>query len=401
MNSEFSTMSRTVRDQILSRLAGIRDPERGRDVVASGRISGLTVDEAGIARIMVETTPDRAAATEPLRREIEKAAAGVTGVTRAAAVLTAERAPGRGPGQAPRGGAGHSHGHSHAPAGSATAGSPTGPAAGQRPSAPVVPGVTAIIAVASGKGGVGKSTLAVNLALALQARGLKTGILDADVYGPSIPRMLGLQGRPDSPDGKRITPKIGWGLKAMSIGLMVEEDTPLIWRGPMVQGALDQFLRETDWAPLDVLVLDMPPGTGDVQLSIAQRVPLAGAVIVSTPQDIALLDARKGLAMFRKVEVPILGLVENMSWFTCPHCGGRSDIFGHGGARDEALKLGLPFLGAVPLDLDVRIMSDEGRPVVAVAPESEAAAPYHAIAAGVVESLGRVRREPPRIIIED
>ncbi|WP_041608263.1 Mrp/NBP35 family ATP-binding protein [Tistrella mobilis] len=396
-------MSRTVRDQILSRLAGIRDPERGRDVVASGRISGLTVDEAGIARIMVETTPDRAAATEPLRREIEQAAAGVAGVTRAAAVLTAERTPGRGPGQAPRGGAGHghSHGHSHAPAGSAAAGSPTGPAAGQRPSAPVVPGVTAIIAVASGKGGVGKSTLAVNLALALQARGLKTGILDADVYGPSIPRMLGLQGRPDSPDGKRITPKIGWGLKAMSIGLMVEEDTPLIWRGPMVQGALDQFLRETDWAPLDVLVLDMPPGTGDVQLSIAQRVPLAGAVIVSTPQDIALLDARKGLAMFRKVEVPILGLVENMSWFTCPHCGGRSDIFGHGGARDEALKLGLPFLGAVPLDLDVRIMSDEGRPVVAVAPESEAAAPYHAIAAGVVESLGRVRREPPRIIIED
>lgn len=387
-------MSRTVRDQILSRLAGIRDPERGRDVVASGRISGLTVDEAGIARIMVETTPDRAAATEPLRREIEQAAAGVAGVTRAAAVLTAERTPGRGPGQAPRGGAGHSHnhGHSHAPA---------GPAAGQRPSAPVVPRVTAIIAVASGKGGVGKSTLAVNLALALQARGLKTGILDADVYGPSIPRMLGLQGRPDSPDGKRITPKIGWGLKAMSIGLMVEEDTPLIWRGPMVQGALDQFLRETDWAPLDVLVLDMPPGTGDVQLSIAQRVPLAGAVIVSTPQDIALLDARKGLAMFRKVEVPILGLVENMSWFTCPHCGGRSDIFGHGGARDEALKLGLPFLGAVPLDLDVRIMSDEGRPVVAVAPESEAAAPYHTIAAGVVECLGRVRREPPRIIIED
>lgn len=395
-------MSRTVRDQILSRLAGIRDPERGRDVVASGRISGLTVDEAGIARIMVETTPDRAAATEPLRREIEQAAASVAGVTRAAAVLTAERTPGRGPGQAPRGGAGHGHGHghSHAPAGPAS-GSATGPAAGQRPSAPVVPGVTAIIAVASGKGGVGKSTLAVNLALALQARGLKTGILDADVYGPSIPRMLGLQGRPDSPDGKRITPKIGWGLKAMSIGLMVEEDTPLIWRGPMVQGALDQFLRETDWAPLDVLVLDMPPGTGDVQLSIAQRVPLAGAVIVSTPQDIALLDARKGLAMFRKVEVPILGLVENMSWFTCPHCGGRSDIFGHGGARDEALKLGLPFLGAVPLDLDVRIMSDEGRPVVAVAPESEAAAPYHAIAAGVVESLGRVRREPPRIIIED
>ncbi|KYO54217.1 Mrp/NBP35 family ATP-binding protein [Tistrella mobilis] len=395
-------MSRTVRDQILSRLAGIRDPERGRDVVASGRISGLTVDEAGIARIMVETTPDRAAATEPLRREIEQAAAGVVGVTRVAAVLTAERTPGRGPGQAPRGAAGHSHGHghSHAPAGPAT-GSTTGPAAGQRPSVPVVPGVTAIIAVASGKGGVGKSTLAVNLALALQARGLKTGILDADVYGPSIPRMLGLQGRPDSPDGKRITPKIGWGLKAMSIGLMVEEDTPLIWRGPMVQGALDQFLRETDWAPLDVLVLDMPPGTGDVQLSIAQRVPLAGAVIVSTPQDIALLDARKGLAMFRKVEVPILGLVENMSWFTCPHCGGRSDIFGHGGARDEALKLGLPFLGAVPLDLDVRIMSDEGRPVVAVAPESEAAAPYHAIAAGVVESLGRVRREPPRIIIED
>ncbi|MFD0387713.1 Mrp/NBP35 family ATP-binding protein [Tistrella bauzanensis] len=220
----------------------------------------------------------------------------------------------------------------------------------------------AVIAVASGKGGVGKSTLAVNLALALQARGLKVGLLDADVYGPSIPRMLGLSGRPDSPDGKRITPKIGWGLKAMSIGLMVEEDTPLIWRGPMVQGALDQFLRETDWAPLDILVLDMPPGTGDVQLSIAQRVPLAGAVIVSTPQDIALLDARKGLAMFRRVEVPILGLVENMSWFTCPHCGGRSDIFGHGGARDEALKLGLPFLGAVPLDLDVRIMSDEGAP---------------------------------------
>ena len=222
-----------------------------------------------------------------------------------------------------------------------------------------VPGVGAIVAVASGKGGVGKSTVAANLALALKANGLRVGVLDADIYGPSMPRMLGISGRPSSPDGKRLTPMENYGLRCMSMGFLVPEDKPMIWRGPMVMSALQQMLREVNWGELDIMVVDMPPGTGDAQLTMAQQVPLAGAVIVSTPQDIALLDARKGLNMFRQVEVPVLGIIENMSYFLCPHCGGRSEIFSHGGARLEAERLGTEFLGEVPLDLQIRETSDE------------------------------------------
>ncbi|MGI9384851.1 MAG: iron-sulfur cluster carrier protein ApbC, partial [Methyloligellaceae bacterium] len=267
-----------------------------------------------------------------------------------------------------------------------------------------VPGVKNIIAVASGKGGVGKSTSAVNLALAFQANGLKVGILDADIYGPSMPRLLGITGRPQPVHGNIIRPMEGYGLKVMSMGFLVEEDTPMIWRGPMVMSALTQMLKEVEWGELDVLVVDMPPGTGDAQLTMAQQVPLAGAVIVSTPQDLALIDARKGLNMFRKVDVPVLGIIENMSYFLCPSCGERSDIFGHGGARDEAAKLGVRFLGEVPLHMDIREKSDAGQPVVVSDPESSHAEVYRDIASAAWSELERsgagTQRQAPQIVME-
>ena len=233
-----------------------------------------------------------------------------------------------------------------------------------------MPGIKHMIAVASGKGGVGKSTTAVNLALGFQAIGLKAGILDADIYGPSQPRLLGLSGRPEVLHGKTLRPMEGHGLKAMSMGFLVDEGTPMIWRGPMVVSALTQMLRDVAWGELDVLVVDMPPGTGDVQLTMAQQVPLAGAIIVSTPQDLALIDARKGLNMFRKVDIPVLGIIENMSYFLCPKCNERSDIFGHGGAHEEADRLGVTFLGEIPLHMDIRATSDTGAPIVASQPDS-------------------------------
>ncbi|MBJ7416808.1 MAG: iron-sulfur cluster carrier protein ApbC [Niveispirillum sp.] len=264
-----------------------------------------------------------------------------------------------------------------------------------------VPGVRAIIAVASGKGGVGKSTTSVNLALGMAANGLRVGLLDADIYGPSLPRMMGLSGKPETADGKVLRPLVRHGVKVMSMGFMVAEETPMIWRGPMVMGAIQQMLRDVAWGELDVLVVDMPPGTGDAQLSLSQNVPLAGAVIVSTPQDIALLDARKGLNMFRRVDVPVLGIVENMSYFCCPNCGHRSDIFSHGGARAEADKLGIDFLGEVPLDIAIRETSDGGDPIVVSQPDSEHAKVYRAIAARVWDkiSIGS-GRAAPRIVIE-
>jgi ATP-binding protein involved in chromosome partitioning len=255
--------------------------------------------------------------------------------------------------------------------------------------------------VASGKGGVGKSTTAVNLALGLQAAGLKTGILDADIYGPSQPRLLGLSGRPQA-TGNKLQPMQAYGLKAMSMGFLVDEGTPIIWRGPMVVSALTQMLRDVDWGDLDALIIDMPPGTGDVQLTMAQQVPLSGAIIVSTPQDLALIDARKGLNMFRKVDVPVLGIIENMSYFVCPKCGERSDIFGHGGAKAEAEKLGIAFLGGVPLHMDIRATSDDGRPIVASSPEGEHARIYRDIAARAWEELQGAkgaRLEPPKLEI--
>jgi ATP-binding protein involved in chromosome partitioning len=275
--------------------------------------------------------------------------------------------------------------------------------AGARSESPQgVPGVAAIIAVASGKGGVGKSTTAVNLALGLSALGLKVGILDADIYGPSMPKLLAIRERPQTVGGTRLKPIARYGLAVMSIGFLIDEETPMIWRGPMVMSALTQMLREVEWGTLDVMVVDMPPGTGDAQLTMAQQVPLKGAVIVSTPQDLALIDARRGISMFRRVNVPVLGIVENMSYFICPECGTRSDIFGHGGARHEAARLGVPFLGEVPLHMSIREKSDAGLPVVATEPEGPHAAIYRAIAAAVRDELsaGQGARAAPRIVIE-
>jgi ATP-binding protein involved in chromosome partitioning len=250
-----------------------------------------------------------------------------------------------------------------------------------------IPGVAAVIAVASGKGGVGKSTTALNLALGLHDQGLRVGLLDADIYGPSVPRLTGIREKPVLNDEKKMIPLQRFGLAIMSIGFLVEEDTAMIWRGPMVMSAITQMLRDVVWGTLDVLVVDMPPGTGDAQLTLAQNVPLKGAIIISTPQDLSLIDARRGLAMFKKVNVPVLGIIENMSYFQCPHCGTRSDIFGHGGARHEAERLGVPFLGEIPLHMSIRATSDSGTPVVVSEPEGEHAAIYRAIGARVHDQL--------------
>jgi ATP-binding protein involved in chromosome partitioning len=378
------------KDQILAALRGVSSPELpGGDVVSLGLVSDVIVSD-GKAILSITVPAEKARAMESLRAEAEQAVRAVPGVTQAMVALTAERRPG-------------------SPAGAPVGGKPQ-PA--NRPGAPQpqggpqkagVPGVKAIIAVASGKGGVGKSTVAVNLALGLAALGLTVGLLDADIYGPSQPRLMGLSGRPEALGGRMLKPMQRYGLKVMSIGFLVEEETPMIWRGPMVQSALVQMLREVAWGELDVLVVDMPPGTGDAQLTMAQQVPLAGAVIVSTPQDLSLIDARKGLAMFERVNVPVLGIIENMSYFLCPHCGGRTDIFGHGGAQAEAKRIGVPFLGAVPLHAAIRELSDAGKPVVVSEPESEHAAIFKSIAARVWEGLeaqGASGRKPPRIVVE-
>jgi len=297
------------------------------------------------------------------------------------AVLTAERAPGGRPG----------------------AGPPPTLGASQRPAAPaLVPGVKSIIAVASGKGGVGKSTTAVNLAMGLAAIGQRVGLLDADIYGPSVPRMTGITGRPSATEGQKLRPMESHGVKVMSMGFLVDEDAPMIWRGPMVQSALQQMLGDVLWGELDVLVVDMPPGTGDAQLTMAQKVPLAGAVIVSTPQDIALLDARKAINMFRKVDVPVLGIVENMSYFCCPNCGHRTEIFAHGGARACAAQYGVDFLAEIPLDVEVRTTSDAGRPIVATDPQHPLAEAYRGLALTVRDKIaviqGGAARKFPRIV---
>jgi ATP-binding protein involved in chromosome partitioning len=364
------------------------DPVTGRSVAALGMVSGVAT-RAGHVAVTLEVDPARGTALEPLRLACEQAIRAMPGVLSATAVMTAERAAPPPPAPAP---GGH-HGHSHGPAAKTTGG-------GGRID---VPGVRHIIAVASGKGGVGKSTTAVNLALGLAANGLATGLLDADIYGPSMPRMLGVTEKPESADGKMLKPIEKYGLKTMSIGYIVNEDTPMIWRGPMVSSALEQMLRDVQWGDLDVLVVDMPPGTGDAQLTLAQRVALAGAVIVSTPQDIALVDARKGLNMFRKVAVPVLGIVENMSYFLCPHCGERSEIFGHGGAREEAEKLDVPFLGEVPLHLDIRTTSDSGNPIVVSKPDSPHAQVYKNVAGRVWKQLSanqRGARKAPNIVVQ-
>ncbi|MGH6883494.1 MAG: iron-sulfur cluster carrier protein ApbC [Hypericibacter sp.] len=369
---------------ILDALKGVPGPDGRGDIVALGMVTGVVVKEGNVG-FAIEIDPKRAAQMEPLRRAAEQAVNSLPGVLSVTAVLTAHRGgPGAAAPQAQPSPAGHSHG------------APT-PAAGQKAA---VAGVRHIVAVASGKGGVGKSTTAVNLALALKSIGLRVGLLDADIYGPSQPRMMGISGKPTSSDGKRLNPLENYGIKVMSIGFMVPEETPMIWRGPMVMSAINQMLRDVEWGELDVLVADLPPGTGDAQLTMAQQVPLSGAVIVSTPQDIALIDARKGLNMFRKVEVPVLGIIENMSYFTCPHCGGRSDIFSHGGARSEAERLGVEFLGELPLDMAIRETSDGGHPITVSQPDSPHAKTYRAIAERVWAKLAGAQRTAPRIVIQ-
>ncbi|HZQ00635.1 MAG TPA: iron-sulfur cluster carrier protein ApbC [Reyranella sp.] len=371
-------------------LDAVIDPASGKSVVAAGLVSGIAT-RGGHVAVTLEVDPARGPELEPLRQACEQAVRTMPDVLSATAVMTAERAAPEPP-PPPRAG-GHAHRHGQA------AGAGTGPMGGGRID---VPGVKHIIAVASGKGGVGKSTTAVNLALGLAANGIATGLLDADIYGPSMPRMLAVKDKPESIDGKQLKPIERYGIRTMSIGYIVNEDTPMIWRGPMVSSALEQMLRDVQWGELDVLVVDMPPGTGDAQLTLAQRVALAGAVIVSTPQDIALVDARKGLNMFRKVAVPVLGIVENMSYFLCPKCGERSEIFGHGGAHEEAEKMGVPFLGEVPLHLDIRTTSDSGHPIVVAKPESPHAQAYRNIAGRVWKQLSANQRGPraaPRIVV--
>jgi ATP-binding protein involved in chromosome partitioning len=380
-------MNQIVEQDILASLKGIKEPDSGRDIVSLGMVSGLVVKDGNVG-FAIEVDPRKGAAMEPLRKAAEEIVTALPGVLSVTAVLTA---------------------HSAAPGAQANA-APGGPQASAHPAGgpggarSLVPGVKSIVAVASGKGGVGKSTTATNLALGLATLGLKVGVLDADIYGPSQPRMMGISGRPNSADGKILTPMTNYGIECMSMGFLVAEDTPMIWRGPMVQSALQQMLRDVAWGELDIMIVDMPPGTGDAQLTMAQQVPLTGAVIVSTPQDIALLDARKGLNMFRKVDVPVFGIIENMSLFVCPNCGHESHIFSHGGAKREAEKLGMEFLGEVPLDMEIRETSDSGRPIVVSNPESPHAKVFVSMAERVWQkveaSIGAQARQAPKIVMQ-
>ena len=364
-------MAQPTTEDILAVLKRIAAPDGRGNLVSAKLVSDIAIQD-GTVMFALNTDPQHVKTMEILRGAVEKAVLAIPGVNKAVIALTAERAP--------------------------------GPKAQAATRSNAVPGIKHIVAVASGKGGVGKSTTAINIALGLKAMGLRVAVLDADVYGPSMPKLFGLSGKPQAADaeGKRMKPMSRFGVELMSIGFLVAEDTPMIWRGPMVMSALTQLLRETAWGETDVMIVDMPPGTGDAQLTLAQQTPLSGAVIVSTPQDLALIDARKGLNMFRKVNVPVIGIVENMSYFVCTKCGARHEIFGHGGARDEAAKLGVPFLGEVPLDKDVRLRSDTGEPVTATLPDSPHAAIYRSIAAKVWAAIesGGLSRPAPRIVID-
>ena len=364
--------------QVSAALATVTAPGRDKDLVASGQISGIVIKDGHVG-FTIEIDPAEKDSADTIRTASEKAVRALGGVLSATAMLTAHQWTGA------------------APQGGAPSGDPSGQ--GQPAAREPLKAARDLIAVASGKGGVGKSTTSINLALALAASGKKVGILDADIYGPSLPRLIGKNLKPQS-DGKKIHPIKAWGLQTMSIGYLVAEDAPTIWRGPMVMSAIEQMLRDVAWDDLDVLVIDMPPGTGDAQLTLSQRAALSGAVIVSTPQDLALIDARKGLNMFRKVNVPVLGIIENMSHFICPDCGGRHEVFGHGGAAAEAARIGAPFLGEIPLEMTIRETSDAGTPIVAKDPDGPHAAHYRAIADTVLAQLDGAVKAGPKIVIE-
>lgn len=369
----------TDKQAIYAALERVLMPDGKTPLPRSGALSEIVIHQ-GKAYFSISVPAADVSKAEPLRLAAETAAKSVSGIVSALVTLTAEKAPSQ-------------------PAQAQAAAKPAAAPGGAKVQ---VAGVKHIIAVASGKGGVGKSTTSCNLALAFAAKGLRVGVLDADIYGPSMPKLFAIRGKPTLAGGRVLNPMEGYGVKVMSIGSLVEEEAAMIWRGPMVISAIQQMLREVAWGELDILVVDMPPGTGDAQLTMAQNVPLAGAVIVSTPQDLALIDARRGVAMFRKVEVPILGVVENMSTFICPSCGSRHDIFGHGGARAEADRIGVPFLGEIPLAMAIREKSDSGLPVVVTEPDGPHAGAYRAIADRVWASLegGTFQRTAPRIVIE-
>ncbi len=347
------------RDEVLAALRAVRDPGRDEDIVSAGMVRALTVED-GAVRFVLEIDPARSEAMEPVKAEAERALKALGSIDAVSVVMTAhsQKAP---PDLKP-----------------------------QRPAEPQgpqkVPGIDRIVAIASGKGGVGKSTVTANLACALAAEGRRVGLLDADVYGPSQPRMLGVSGRPASPDGKTILPMRNHGVTMMSIGLMTNEDQAVVWRGPMLMGALQQMLSQVQWGALDVLLVDLPPGTGDVQMTLAQKAVVDGAIIVSTPQDVALLDARKGVDMFRQLNVPILGMVENMSTHICSNCGHEEHVFGHGGVTREAEKLGVPLLAEIPLHLDIRTAADGGAPIVISKPDSAQADAFRRLARQLIDA---------------
>ena len=368
-------------DEVREALKAIIDPSAGADIVSAGMVSGVAITDGAVS-FAIEVDPARGAALEPLRQAAEAAVKRLPGVKSVFAALTAHsNTPSQPTPQAPKG----------APPDLGTRAKVGDKPLRAPPAAPnegKVDGVARIIAIGSGKGGVGKSTVSSNLAVALAMDGWKVGLLDADVYGPSQPRMLGLSGKPTAPDGTNIEPLRGFGVKCMSMGLLTGESESVIWRGPMLMSAITQMVYQVNWAPLDFLIIDLPPGTGDVQLTLSQKSSLTGAVVVSTPQDVALIDARKAIDMFQKINIPLLGMIENMSTYCCPKCGHEAEIFGHGGAEAEAKKIGAPFLGRLPLNIDVRLASDQGAPIVAMKPDSPEAERFREMARELAASVG-------------